>query len=91
MIYTDFCQHHDRPCCPDCSSTNLKICVGLLSIREIIKTFKTSTWIDNIEQRLTDIKNNIDKITNDRQQNISKFDNTGRRIACVLSICLVFE
>ena len=31
-------------------------CVGLLSIREIIKTSKTSTLIDNIEQNLTDIK-----------------------------------
>ena len=72
MKYTDFFQHHDKPCCPDCTSTNLKNCVGLLSIREIIKTFKTSTLIDSIEQRLTDIKNNIDKITKNRQQNISE-------------------
>ena len=70
MKYTDCCQHHDKPCCPDCTSTNLKNCVGLLSIREIIKTFKTLTLIDNIEQRLTDIKNNIDKITKNQQQNI---------------------
>ena len=72
MKYKDFVQHHDKPCCPDCTSTNLKKCVGLLSIREIIKTFKTSTWIDNIEQRLTYIKNNIDKITKNRHQNISE-------------------
>jgi hypothetical protein len=45
-------------CCPDCTSTNHKDCVGLLSIRKIIKTSKTSTLIDNIEQNLTDIKNN---------------------------------
>ena len=71
MKYTDFAQHHDKPCCPDCTSTNLKKC-GLLSIQEIIKTFKTSTWIDNIEQRITYIKNNIDKITKNRNQNISE-------------------
>ena len=47
-------------------------CVGLLSIREIIKTSKTSTLIDNIEQNLADIKNNIDKITENRQQNMSE-------------------
>ena len=47
-------------------------CVGLLSIREIIKTSKTSTLIDNIEQNSTDIKNNIDKITKNRQQNLSE-------------------
>ena len=72
MKYTHFCQHHDKPCCPDCISTNHKDCVGLLSIREIIKTSKTSTLIDNIEQSLTDIKYNIDKITKNRQQNLSE-------------------
>ena len=38
MNYTHFCQHHDKPCCPDCIVINHKDCVGLLSIREIIKT-----------------------------------------------------
>ena len=72
MKYTHFCQHHDKPCCPDCISTNHKDCVGLLSIREVIKTSKTSTLIDNIEQSLTDIKYNIDKITKNRKQNLSE-------------------
>jgi hypothetical protein len=52
------------------TSTNHKECVGHLSIREIIKTSKASTLIDNIEQSLTDIKNNIDIITKNRQQNM---------------------
>ena len=72
MKYALFCQHHDNPFCPDCIYTNHKDCVWLLSIREIIKTSKTSTLIDNIEQNLTDIKNNIDKITKNRQQNLSE-------------------
>jgi predicted nucleic acid-binding Zn-ribbon protein len=72
MKYTHFCQHHDTPCCPDCISTHHKDCVGLLSIREIIKTSKTSTLIDNIQQNLTDIKNNLDKIMKNRQQNMSE-------------------
>ena len=72
MKYTLFCQFHDRPCCPDCISTNHKDCVGLLSLREIIKTSKTSTLIDNIEHNLTDVKNNVDKITKNRQQNLSE-------------------
>jgi hypothetical protein len=72
MKYTLFCQLHDKPFCPDCISTNHKDCVGLLSIREVIKTSKTSTLIDNIEQSLTDIKYNIDKITKNRQQNLSE-------------------
>ena len=72
MKYTHFCQHHDKPCCPDCTSTNHKDCVGLLSIREIMKTSKTSTLIDNIEQSLKDIKSNLDEITKNRQQNMSE-------------------
>jgi DNA-binding beta-propeller fold protein YncE len=72
MKYTLFCQFHDRPCCVDCISTNHKGCNGLFSIREIIKTSKTSTLIDNIEQNLTDIKNNVDKIMKNRYQNLSE-------------------
>ena len=72
LKYTNFCQFYDRPCCPDCISTNHNDCIGLLSIRKIIKTSKTLTLIDNIEQSLTDIKNNIDKITKSRQQNMSE-------------------
>jgi prefoldin subunit 5 len=72
MKYKLFCQIHDMPCCPDCISTNHKDCVGLLSIREIIKTSKTSTLIDDIEQSLTNIKYNIDNITKNREQNLSE-------------------
>ena len=72
MKYKLFCQVHDKPCCPDCISTNHKDCVGLLSIREIIKTSKTSTLLDDIEQSLTNIKYNIDKVIKNREQNLSE-------------------
>jgi hypothetical protein len=72
MKYTHFCQQHDKPCSPECISINHKDCVGLLSIREIIKPSKISTLIDNIEQSLEDITNNIDKITKNRQINMSE-------------------
>jgi DNA-binding beta-propeller fold protein YncE len=68
MKYTLFCQVHDKPCCPDCISTNHKDCVGLLSIREIIKTSKTSTLLDDIEQSLVNIKYNIDNVVKNREQ-----------------------
>ena len=72
MKYTHFCQVHDKPSCPDCISTNHKDCVGLLSIREIIKTSKTSTLIDDIEQSLINIKYNIDNVIKNREQNLSE-------------------
>ena len=56
----------------ECISTNHKDCVGLLSIREITKTSKTSTLIDDIEQSLTNIKYNIDNVIKNRQQNMSE-------------------
>jgi hypothetical protein len=43
-----------------------------LSIREIIKTSKTSTLLDDIEQSLTTIKYNIDNVIKNRQQNMSE-------------------
>ena len=72
MKYTIFCPIHDKPCCPDCISTHHKDCVGLLSIREIIKTSKTSTLIDDIEQSLRNIKYNIDIVIKNREQNLSE-------------------
>ena len=72
MKYTIFCQIHDKPCCPDCISTNHKDCVGLLSIRDIIKTSKTSTLIDDIEQSLANIKYNIDNVMKNREHNLSE-------------------
>jgi predicted DNA-binding protein (UPF0278 family) len=72
MKCTILCQIHDKPCCPDCISTNHKDCVGLLSIREIIKTSKTSTLIDDIEQSLINIKYNIDNVIKNREQNLSE-------------------
>jgi hypothetical protein len=62
MKSTNFCQIHDMPCCPDCISTNHKDCAGLLSIREINKTSKTSTLLDDIEQSLANSKYNIDNV-----------------------------
>ena len=72
MKYTIFCPIHDKPCCPDCISTNHKDCIGLLSIRAIIKTSKTSTLIDDIEQSLRNIKYNIDIVIKNREQNLSE-------------------
>jgi hypothetical protein len=72
MKYTHFCQHRDKSCWTDCISTKHKDCVRLLSMREINKPSKTSTLIDNIEQSLTDIKNNMDKVTKNREQNLSE-------------------
>ena len=43
-----------------------------MSIREIIKTSKTSTLIDDIEQSLINIKYNIDNVIKNREQNLSK-------------------
>ena len=89
MKYTHFCQVHDKPSCPDCISTNHKDCVGLLSIREIIKTSKTSTLLDDIEQSLTNIKYNIDNVIKNRQQNMSKFDNNERYFTTRLNRCVL--
>jgi hypothetical protein len=43
-----------------------------LSIREIIKTSKTSTLIDDIEKSLANIKYNIDNVIKNREQNLSE-------------------
>jgi Tfp pilus assembly pilus retraction ATPase PilT len=48
------------------------IMIFTVSIREIIKTSKTSTLLDDIEQCLTNIKYNIDNVVKNREQNLEK-------------------
>ena len=90
MKYKLFCQTHDKPCCPDCISTNHKDCVGLLSIREIIKTSKTSTLLDDIEQSLANSKYNIDNVIKKNRNKICrKFDNNDRYFTTRLNRCVL--
>ncbi|CAG2200735.1 unnamed protein product [Mytilus edulis] len=51
--------------------TNHKECQGILALEEIIKSSKTSTLLQSMEQSLKDIKINMNNITENKQQNLS--------------------
>ncbi|XP_063434326.1 transcription intermediary factor 1-beta-like [Mytilus trossulus] len=69
--YQLYCLQHESPCCPLCVITNHKKC-DLQSIDEIIKDSKTSAMFDDVKQRMNDIKVNLKRIIDDRDQNLSK-------------------
>lgn len=69
--FTNYCPQHESLCCPLCIPANHKDCHGILALEEIIKSSKTSTLLQSMEQSLKDIKINMNKITENKQQNLA--------------------
>ncbi|VDI32075.1 Hypothetical predicted protein [Mytilus galloprovincialis] len=70
--FTNYCPQHESLCCPLCIPANHKECHGILALEEIIKSSKTSTLLQSMEQSLKDIKINMNKITENKKQNLVK-------------------
>ncbi|CAC5403666.1 TRIM2_3 [Mytilus coruscus] len=69
--YENYCPHHEKLCCPACISIDHRSCIGLLLLQDVLKTAKTSVLLNSIESDIRDIKSNIEKIIQDRQQNLA--------------------
>ncbi|CAC5399795.1 unnamed protein product [Mytilus coruscus] len=68
--YQHYCSTHESPCCPRCVTTEHKKC-DLIAIDDVIKTFDTSTVFENMDQNIKRIKENIERVFNDRKQNLT--------------------
>ncbi|XP_063440550.1 uncharacterized protein LOC134721443 [Mytilus trossulus] len=67
--YQLYCSQHEQLCCPLCLTTNHKKC-DFLVIDEIVKTSRNSASYEIMEQNLQEMKNNTDRIVEDRKQNL---------------------
>ena len=72
MKYTNFCTYHGVLCCPACVSSSgaHNQCSGMQPLNEVIKTAKSSSLIQTIEERLQSTRENLTEVINDRQSNI---------------------
>jgi hypothetical protein len=71
---------HESLCCPLCISEDHNECVGLLAIENIVKTAKTSSMLDSIEDTLKDISSNMERVIQDREENLRKITDQRRKI-----------
>ncbi|XP_063434053.1 E3 ubiquitin/ISG15 ligase TRIM25-like [Mytilus trossulus] len=70
LKYQMYCPQDDKLCCSVCIAEYHKNCCGLKSLQEIVKTFKASALLENIEQSLKDMMSDTDSILKDREQNL---------------------
>ncbi|XP_052100903.1 E3 ubiquitin/ISG15 ligase TRIM25-like [Mytilus californianus] len=66
-----YCPRHDQLCCLLCISTSHKDCTGMLPIEDIAKTSQSSGLFESLQNSLEGMKNNIDRIVQDRQTNLT--------------------
>ncbi|XP_071141804.1 uncharacterized protein [Mytilus edulis] len=68
--YQTFCKKHDCPCCRRCVIETHNNCNDLTAIEDIVKNVKSSNaWLE-VEQILVQLLKNIQRIRNDRTENL---------------------
>ncbi|XP_071141680.1 uncharacterized protein [Mytilus edulis] len=68
--YQTFCKKHDCPCCRRCVIETHNDCNDLTAIEDIVKNVKSSNaWLE-VEQILVQMLKNIQRIRNDRTENL---------------------
>ncbi|XP_063448254.1 uncharacterized protein LOC134727794 [Mytilus trossulus] len=68
--YVIFCKKHDSPCCSRCVVETHNDCKDLNAIDDVIKDVKSSSAFLEMEQMLTELSENLQRIRKDRQENI---------------------
>jgi hypothetical protein len=67
--YQMFCKSHECPCCRKCTIENHQECKDVVIIEDIIQDVKTSVSFDDLQQQLSVISKNIQRIQENRQAN----------------------
>ncbi|XP_071121818.1 uncharacterized protein [Mytilus edulis] len=79
-----YCKDHENPCCGKCIVESHKHCKEIVSLDGIIKNAKTSVPFHETEATLTELIENIRKIRNAQQENLT--DLSKKRKAIELEI-----
>ena len=66
-----YCKEHECPCCRICNLENHSDCKNVSILEKVIKNVKTSTMLTEIEPLIKEMIENIDKIKQNRETNIS--------------------
>ena len=69
-----YCSTHETLCCFYCIQSTHKQCVGTDHLSKVVENIKFSTSMEDLERNIHDMKINVEKIFEDRVQNISNID-----------------
>ena len=69
-----YCPSHGVACCVDCTKDTHSTCADLKPLHEVVKNVKSSNQLQEIERNLTEIVENITKLTAEQEGNITILD-----------------
>ncbi|CAG2251385.1 unnamed protein product [Mytilus edulis] len=79
MKKENYCQYHDKDCCPACIAVDHKSCTDIMLLKDVINAVKTSASLSTTESNVKDLQSNIDHILADRQQNLDTINEERQR------------
>ncbi|VDI32038.1 Hypothetical predicted protein [Mytilus galloprovincialis] len=79
MKYENYCQYHDKDCCPACIAVDHKNCTEIMLLQDVMNAFKTSASLSTTESNVKNLQSNIDHILADRQQNLDTINEERQR------------
>ncbi|XP_071123686.1 uncharacterized protein [Mytilus edulis] len=66
-----YCRIHESPCCGKCVIESHKECRDIENLDDVIKNIKTSSTVYEIEETLVEVAENLQKIRQHQQKNLS--------------------
>ncbi|XP_052059493.1 uncharacterized protein LOC127700067 [Mytilus californianus] len=78
--YQIFCKKHDCPCCKRCVVENHNKCEDLKDIDDVISGIKSSNAFQDIEKTLNEVKDHIQRIRKDREENLASLKEQKKNI-----------
>ncbi|CAG2226157.1 unnamed protein product [Mytilus edulis] len=78
--YQIFCKKHDCPCCKKCIVEDHNKCEDFKDIDYVIGGIKSSNAFENIEKTLIEVKEHIERIRKDREDNLASLKEQKKNI-----------
>ncbi|CAG2224114.1 unnamed protein product [Mytilus edulis] len=78
--YQIFCKKHDCPCCKRCVVEDHNKCEDLKDIDDVISGIKSSNAFEDIEKTLKEVKEHIERIRKDREENLASLQDQKKSI-----------
>ncbi|CAC5386092.1 unnamed protein product [Mytilus coruscus] len=75
-----FCQKHERPCCSKCIVKTHKECRDIVDLDDVIKNYETPNALSEIEKTLVELAENLQKIRQHQQDNMSSLKEKTKEI-----------
>ncbi|XP_052065980.1 uncharacterized protein LOC127705676 [Mytilus californianus] len=78
--FSIYCKMHECPCCRNCIVESHNKCQQFSKLEDVINNVKSSNAFYEIEQTLEEVAENIEKIRQDRQNNLKTLPETRKQI-----------